>query len=107
MREYESFDRIGTMPHRSYYIPFGEADKVQSIYGIQDRTSSSRFISLDGIWQITQHDHVEDFAINEALDATIPVPSCVQMHGYDQNDPAISLLSIYLKELKTYVHTQT
>jgi len=84
MREYESFDRIGTMPHRSYYIPFGIDDPVQTVYGIQDRTSSSRFLSLDGTWQITQHNHIEDFAINETLDATIPVPACVQMHGYDQ-----------------------
>lgn len=84
MREYESFARVGTMPHRSYYIPFGADDTVKTVYSIQDRTSSSRFISLDGIWQIKQHHHIEDFAINETLDATIPVPSCVQMHGLDQ-----------------------
>lgn len=84
MREYEKFDRIGTTPHRSYYIPFGEKDDVHTIFGIQDRQSSSRFISFDGVWQIKQLSHVEDFAINDALDAAIPVPSCVQMHGYDQ-----------------------
>ena len=53
-------------------------------HGIQDRNSSSRFTSLGGVWQIKQLDHVEDFNISESLCDSIPVPSCVQMHGYDQ-----------------------
>ena len=83
MREFERFDRIGTTPHRSYYIPFAETDVIRIKYGIIDRSSSSRFMSLDGMWQIKQHAHVEDFEINEKLGEAIPVPSCVQMHGYD------------------------
>ena len=83
MREFESFARIGTEPHRSYYIPFAETDTIRVKHGIQDRTSSSRFMSLDGVWQIKQHAHVDDFDINEKLDEAIPVPACVQMHGYD------------------------
>lgn len=84
MKEFERFDRIGTMPHRSYYIPFGEKDKIESVFGIVDRRSSSRFLSLDGIWQIKALEHVEDFCLDDRLAASIPVPSCVQMHGYDQ-----------------------
>ena len=84
MKEFESFARIGVEPHRSYYIPFAEEDEIGQIHGIQDRTTSSRFLSLDGIWQIKQHDHVEDFCLEEALNEEIPVPSCVQIHGYDQ-----------------------
>ena len=84
MKEFESFDRIGTAPHRSYYIPFAPNDTVTVKYGIVDRESSSRFTSLDGVWQIGQLDHVEDFDVNETLRASIPVPSCVQMHGYDR-----------------------
>ncbi|MBQ5749098.1 MAG: beta-galactosidase, partial [Oscillospiraceae bacterium] len=84
MKEYESFARIGTMPHRSYYIPFAPNDPVGTVHGIVDRTTSSRFCSLDGIWQICQHAHVEDFVLTETLDETIPVPACVQMHGYDR-----------------------
>ena len=83
MKEFQSFDRIGTMPHRSYYIPFAVDDTVRTKHSILDRTSSSRFTSLDGMWQIKQLDHVEDFDINEMLGDSIPVPSCVQMHGYD------------------------
>jgi len=84
MREFECFARIGTTPHRSYYIPFSPDDRVGTKCGITDRSSSSRFTSLDGVWQIRQLDHVDDFDVNEALDRCIPVPACVQMHGYDQ-----------------------
>ena len=84
MKEFQKFDRIGTTPHRSYYIPYAPDDVIRNKYGFIDRTSSSRFMLLDGVWQIKQHDHVEDFDVNEKLDEAIPVPSCVQMHGYDQ-----------------------
>ena len=83
MKEFQRFDRIGTTPHRSYYIPFAENDTVRTKHSILDRTSSSRFTSLDGVWQIKQLDHVEDFDVNEKLEESIPVPACVQMHGYD------------------------
>ena len=72
------------MPHRSYYVPFAEADAVKTVYGIVNRESSSQFTSLDGTWQIKQLGCPEEFDVTESLDATIPVPSCVQMHGYDQ-----------------------
>ena len=84
MNEFEKFDRIGTRPHRSYYIPFAPEDTPKTTSGILDRTSSSRFMSLDGSWQIKQHAHVEDFDLNETLTESIPVPACVQMHGYDR-----------------------
>ena len=83
MKEFQRFDRIGTTPHRSYYIPFAENDTVRTKHSILDRTSSSRFTSLDGVWQIKQLDHVEDFDVNEKLGESISVPACVQMHGYD------------------------
>ncbi len=83
MREYESFKRIGTEPHRSYYVPFLESDKPKRKFSIIDRNSSSSFISLDGKWLIKQHDNLDSVNVFEDLDRTIPVPSCVQMHGYD------------------------
>ncbi len=84
MKELKSFQRIGTTPHRSYYIPFAEGDSVGERLGIIDRATSSRFTLLDGVWQIKALRHVEDFDIYEELDSEIPVPSCVQMHGFDQ-----------------------
>ncbi len=84
MKEYESFERVGVEPHRSYYIPFAENDKIKTKFGIVDRRSSSRFMSLDGVWEIKQHKNVEQVVLDEALTETIPVPACVQMHGYDQ-----------------------
>ena len=83
MKEFESLKRIGTQKHRSYYVPFAETDEIKTKYNIIDRESSSRFMSLDGIWQIKAHEHVEDFNLNDELTETIPVPSCVQMHGFD------------------------
>ena len=78
------FDRVGTMPHRSYYIPFAKSDTLGEKYGIIDRGTSSRFYSLDGVWQIGASDCPENVGIEEALVATIDVPSSLQMRGYDQ-----------------------
>ena len=84
MKEYESFERIGVEPHRSYYIPFAENDVIKTRYGIVDRTKSSRFLSLDGVWQIKQHENIEKVELGEELTQSIPVPACVQMHGFDK-----------------------
>ena len=83
-REFEKFDRIGVEKERSYYIPFSENDKIKYRYGIVDRNSSSRFISLDGEWDIKQHENVEKVEISEPISQKITVPSCVQMNGFDQ-----------------------
>ena len=83
MKEYESFERIGVETHRSYYIPFDAGDKIKKKFGIIDRRSSSRFLSLDGVWQIKQHNHLSEVDIREELTDSIPVPACVQMHGFD------------------------
>ena len=84
MKEFESFDRVGTTPHRSYYIPFGENDTVREKYGIIDRWSSSRFMSLDGMWQIAEHKYPDEFDVLAELTEEIDVPSSVQMKGYDR-----------------------
>ncbi|MBO4979532.1 MAG: hypothetical protein J6D16_03915 [Clostridia bacterium] len=83
-REFERFERVGTLPHRSYYVPFAEDDRVKTRFGIVDRRASSRFVSLDGVWQIRAHETLVDVQIGEPMTDSIPVPSCVQMHGYDQ-----------------------
>ena len=83
-KEIESLKRIGTEPHRSYYIPFGEGDEIGYRCGIIDRRTSSRFTSLNGVWQIRAHERVDTVDINEKITDTIPVPSCVQLHGYDR-----------------------
>lgn len=83
-KEYERFERIGVEKPRSYYIPFSETDTLKYKYGIVDRSSSSRFLSLDGEWSVNQHGSVEEVDISGSLTEKIPVPSCVQMHGYDK-----------------------
>ena len=37
MKEYQRFHRIGTTPHRIYYIPYAINDVVRNKYGIIDR----------------------------------------------------------------------
>ena len=83
-KEFERFERIGVEQPRSYYIPFAETDKVKTKHGIIDRNSSSCFTSLNGTWEIGQRRSVDEVEINESLEAVIPVPAPVQMHGYDQ-----------------------
>ena len=83
-REYESFKREGTEAPRSYYVPFDEKDSVGEIYGIADRRTSSRFMSLDGEWQVKAYESPEAVRLDGGFDKTVPVPSCIQMHGFDQ-----------------------
>ncbi len=83
-REYEKLERIGVESPRSYYIPFPENKKFVFKRKILDRCASERFLSLDGEWQIKEHKSLESVRLNEKLSEKIPVPSCVQLFGYDQ-----------------------
>ena len=83
-REYETYARVGVEPPRSYYVPFAQEQQIAFLYGIIDRTKSSRFISLDGEWQFKAHEDIADAEMDEQLTDKITVPSCVQMCGYDQ-----------------------
>lgn len=82
--EYESFARIGVEEPRSYYIPYAKEQKFSFFNKILNRSASERFLSLDGVWEIKEHKNIESVNIAERLTGKIPVPSCVQMHGYDQ-----------------------
>lgn len=86
-QEYTKFARLGTEKPRSYYIPFDERDEILFKHNIIDRKSSSRYIDLNGVWNIKEHRELscltEDI-LNEEITDEIPVPSCVQLHGYDR-----------------------
>lgn len=83
-REYEKLERIGVEKPRSYYIPFPKDKKFSYKNKIIDRKASERFISLDGEWRIKEHKNIQDVSLRETLTKKIPVPSCVQLFGYDQ-----------------------
>ena len=83
-REYECFKRKGVEPPRSYYIPYGEKQKITFKNRIINRENSERFISLNGEWKIKEHTSVESVDLFECLKENIEVPSCLQLHGYDQ-----------------------
>ncbi|PWM71691.1 MAG: hypothetical protein DBX59_08095 [Bacillota bacterium] len=84
MKEYQSLQRIGTEKHRSYYVPFAKGDKITLKNGIVNREKSSRFLSLDGVWAIKEHSSPDGVDVGEELTEKIPVPACVQAHGYDK-----------------------
>ena len=83
-KEFQQFYRKGTEKARSYYVPFSASQPFAFKNKILNREKSDRFISLNGIWKIKAHKKVDDVDISERITAEIPVPSCVQMHGYDQ-----------------------
>ena len=83
-KEYESTNRIGVLPQRSYYIPFDKSDDFIYKSNVIDRDKSSRFISLNGEWQLKAHKNLKSVKLDETLEDKISVPSCVQLHGYDK-----------------------
>ena len=84
MKEFNLLERVGVEEPRAYFIPFAESDEPKYEFGIVSRESSSEFIPLDGEWQIGSTSLSSEFEVGEKLTGTIPVPSCVQMHGYDK-----------------------
>ena len=88
--EFEDWARPheGTQPNRAYYIPFApEQDPV-----LAPRETSDRFVLLNGTWQMKLYDSIsavpEDFYQPEFAGPDfmeMPVPSCWQTQGLDQN----------------------
>ncbi|WMJ89700.1 glycoside hydrolase family 2 TIM barrel-domain containing protein [Anaerocolumna sp. MB42-C2] len=82
---------LGTMPYRAYYIPF-EADK--SAFEILEtaREDSKKVTMLSGDWKFHYYNNrfeVDEAFIRTEFEAknfdTIPVPSCLQILGYERN----------------------
>lgn len=84
MRHYESLTVFSEnrLPQRSYYIPYESLDKALA----GDRHQSAYYRLLNGNWDFAFYE--KDFDLPEDLEqitysATIPVPSCWQIHGYE------------------------
>ncbi len=84
VKDLTAFQRKGVQPARAYYIPFSENAEFAYRHNILDRTASDRYISLDGTWRIREYARPELVDLEAAPVDPIPVPACVQMHGYDQ-----------------------
>ncbi len=80
----QSYERINAQKPRAYYVPFDVEDEFVFQHNILDRTASRRFLPLDGLWNIAQYRSLEEVDLSKTPEDTIPVPSCVQLHGYDQ-----------------------
>lgn len=77
-----------TLAPRSYYIPYNFNPSTNFNY---TRNDSKAFTLLNGNWQFKYLASIQDLPDNFftqpsiEFETTIPVPSCWQMHGYDQN----------------------
>ena len=81
-RYFEDLKSVNALPPRSYFVPFRETDEQS-----YDRTKSSRFHSLNGMWTVKEYESfldVPDTFFEEIPQKEIPVPSCVQYFGFDQ-----------------------
>ncbi len=70
-------------PQRAYYIPF--ADEQTALTGKKE--ASDRYTGLNGTWNFKYFESHLDVpeAVGEIVyDATLPVPSCWECHGYGQ-----------------------
>ena len=78
---FETYHFAGVEEPRAYYIPFAEGETP-----FAERASSSRFLDLNGMWRVRKFGSAfeipENFYEEEPADE-IPVPSCLQIHGYD------------------------
>ena len=82
---------VNTLPCRAYYVPYSDREAAMR----DERTESDRFQSLSGRWQFKYYDSLidlpegileDEIALDGVgFDATIPVPSAWQMHGYDRH----------------------
>ncbi len=81
-RYYEQSNFINVLDTHAYYIPFTNKNDV-----FNPRRQSENYLDLNGIWGIKEYKsilEVEDDFYLEKSEKEIPVPSCVQLHGYDQ-----------------------
>ncbi|MBP5461730.1 MAG: glycoside hydrolase family 2, partial [Lachnospiraceae bacterium] len=73
---------INTEPDRNYYVPFPAGED-----SFASRIESTRLEMLNGTWNFAYYDSFADMPV-EAVDLPkekkIPVPSCIQMYGYDR-----------------------
>ncbi len=79
---------VGTLPPRTYFIPYMTARDACT----RARERSNRYVSLNGQWQFRYGENVrrldeEFFKPPYATQgfASLPVPSVWQMHGYDHH----------------------
>ncbi|MBR7927628.1 glycoside hydrolase family 2 [Aerococcaceae bacterium zg-ZUI334] len=78
---------INTLPRKNYYIPY---DNPNNFKRLPNRSDSAYFHSLNGTWDFHYFNNVRSIDKAYWQDNTslsydkIPVPSCWQLHGYDQ-----------------------
>ncbi len=72
---------VGTLPNRSYYMPFSCPDAARH----EAREQSAQFLSLNGEWDFAFYPRMEAVPSHIDFARTIPVPSVWQQHGCDRH----------------------
>ena len=73
---------VNTEPDRNYYIPFPAGEDA-----FASRIASTRLELLNGEWDFAYYNSFADMPVNAVdlpKEKKIPVPSCIQMYGYDR-----------------------
>ncbi len=78
------YTHVNALAPRAYYIPYPTGQDFVFKQGILERSASKRYLSLDGEWHMAEYARPTEVDIHKTPTGRIPVPSCVQMHGYDQ-----------------------
>lgn len=78
-------NRVGTLPHRSYYIPFSEVFEAKES---RSKLDSKLLVNLNGEWDFQYFENIRPYIDDQLAfpqpTKKIPVPAAWQMHGYDQ-----------------------
>lgn len=73
---------VNAEPDRNYYVPFPQGEDA-----FASRIASTRLELLNGEWDFAYYDSFADMptdAVDLPKEKKIPVPSCIQMYGYDR-----------------------
>ncbi len=82
MRSYEGFDKFSEnrQPARAYYIPYHSLEAA--LEGKKEKSEYYRL--LNGQWDFAYFKSDDDIPEKTEFNATIPVPSCWQLQGYEK-----------------------
>lgn len=84
----QSVIEIGKLPARSYFIPFSDRERADSVNVLSKRYSSDKVRVLNGLWDFAFYRNPNDVPAEIDTDEmsfdVIKVPGCLQMQGYDK-----------------------
>ncbi len=78
------YKRLNVVSPHAFFVPYSENQVYKFSNKILDKKGSDRLTLLNGEWNIKEYNNVEQVNLEDTPTNKIPVPACVQLHGYDQ-----------------------